>query len=115
MKIISPELFNDTFQYFDKEIVVEIIDIFINEYPERMSTIQAAIQTRNFADLKFSAHSVKGVVANFAVPDLQAMARDLEIAGSEQNLTNVDELFENFKEKCQWLVDDLKEIRASFL
>jgi len=115
MKIINPILFNDTFQYFDKEIVVEIIDIFINEYAERMSKIREAIQSKNYADLKFNAHSMKGVVANFAVPDLQALARDLEIAGSEQNLTNVEEKFQKFSEQSQWLVDDLKEIRSQFL
>ncbi|MDP2724422.1 MAG: Hpt domain-containing protein [Bacteroidales bacterium] len=115
MKIINTELFNETFQYFDKEIVVEIIDIFINEYSERISKINEAIQTKNFADLKFTAHSMKGVVANFAVPELQAMARDLEIAGAEQNLNNIDEKFANFSTQSQWLVDDLTEIRSQFL
>jgi len=107
--------FNETFQYFDKEIVIEIIDIFINEYPERMSNIKQAIDAKDFPNLKFHAHSTKGVIANFTVPHVQELAKKLELAGSEQNLTGVDELFEEFNQQCQLLVDDLKEIKAGYL
>lgn len=115
MKIINQESFTETFQYFDNEIIVEIIDIFINEYPERMVNLKKAIQDKNFLDLKFHAHSLKGVIANFTVPSLQEEARLLEVAGIEQNLDNIDSMFNQFSENSQYLVDDLKEIRGQFL
>jgi HPt (histidine-containing phosphotransfer) domain-containing protein len=115
MKLVNPDSFNETFQYFDKEIVVEIIDIFINEYPERMANIERAIHDQNHSDLKFHAHSIKGVIANFMVADVQELAKKLEIAGSEQNLSGVDKLFGEFKEQCKYLVDDLKEIKSQYL
>ncbi len=115
MKIVDQNTFNETFQYFDKEIVVEIIDIFINEYPERMTNIERAIEDKNYADLKFHAHSIKGVIANFMVPKPQELAKKLEVAGTEQNLDEVDENFVALKEQCELLMDDLKEIRAQFL
>lgn len=115
MKIINPETFNETFQYFDKEIIVEIIDIFINEYPERIEKISTAIATDNFLDLKFHAHSMKGVVANFSVPDLQTVARDLEMAGANADKSNVEALFEELKSKSQLLLEDLVEIRPQYL
>jgi len=115
MKIVNIDTFNETFQYFDKEIVIEIIDIFINEYPERMSNIKQAIDTNDFPGLKFHAHSIKGVVANFMVPHVQELAKKLEMAGAEQNLNGVKELFSEFNEQCQLLVDDLKEIKTGHL
>ncbi len=115
MKIINPESFNETFQYFDKEIIVEIIDIFINEYPDRIEHITKSIENKNFMDLKFHAHSMKGVVANFSVPDLQSVARDLEMAGANADSSNIDSLFEQLKEKSQLLLEDLKEMRPKYL
>gem|GEM_PF-4316991 len=55
------------------------------------------------------------MVANFTVPHVQELAKKLEMAGAEQNLNGVDELFSEFNEQCQLLVDDLKEIKAGYL
>ena len=35
--------FNDYFKYFDKEITIEVINIYINEYDERIRTLEKNI------------------------------------------------------------------------
>ena len=104
----------DTFQYFDKPIVVEIIDIFIDEYPERMDKISQAIGQKNFSSLKFDAHSLKGVIANFMAPQAHELAKILEMKGAENDSTDLDENFENLKKSCDLLIEDLKELRKFF-
>ena len=66
--MIDRQKLNQNFQYFDNETIIEIIDIFFSEYPERVEKIQKNIAEKDFTQLKFNAHSIKGVVANFQDP-----------------------------------------------
>ncbi len=114
MKVIDKEAFLDTFQYFDKPIVLEIIDIFINEHPVRIERIENAIKTKDFDTLKFDAHSLKGVIANFVAEKPHQLARTMEIKGVEKDASDLDKLFEDLKIATQELVEDLTELRQEF-
>ncbi|PKP52010.1 MAG: hypothetical protein CVT92_11015 [Bacteroidetes bacterium HGW-Bacteroidetes-1] len=114
MKVIDKSSFLDTFQYFDKSIVIEIIDIFIGEYPDRMAKLKADIATMNFDALKFDAHSMKGVISNFLAPLPQQFAKELEMKGVEKDGTNLDEIYQSLEKAASDLVDDLKELRPQF-
>ncbi len=114
MEYIDKTQFVQNFEYFDKEIVAEIIDIFINEYPDRIISIAESIASKDYDNLKFSAHSIKGVIANFVAVDVEQMARQLEMMGTEKNMDGVDELFEEFKISSAGLVEELKEIKEQY-
>ncbi|MCK9452012.1 MAG: Hpt domain-containing protein [Bacteroidales bacterium] len=114
MKVIDKPAFLDTFQYFDKPIVVEIIDIFINEYPDRIQRIEKAIREKDFTALKFDAHSMKGVIANFVATEPHQLAKELEMKGMNQDGSSLDELFEALKKSTISLIDDLKKLRPAF-
>lgn len=113
--MIDKKVFMDTFQYFDKPIVVEIIDIFINEYSERMNTLRKDIENLDFNSLKFDAHSLKGVVSNFVAPEPQELAKKLELKGSEKDSSDLNDIFSALEKATAELVEDLKIIRAEFL
>jgi HPt (histidine-containing phosphotransfer) domain-containing protein len=114
MRVIDKQLFDDTFQYFDNEIVVEIIDIFLNEYHERLNTLKECIESRDFNKLKFHAHSMKGVVSNFAAPTVQAAAKTLEDKGTNEEDENLTDDLLTVTELVNLLSEDLKEVRADF-
>jgi HPt (histidine-containing phosphotransfer) domain-containing protein len=114
MKVIDKNSFLDTFQYFDKPIVLEIIDIFINEYPNRISNIKNAIDTKNFDSLKFDAHSMKGVISNFMAAEPQKFARELENKAVEKDDSNLDDIFNSLHKSSEALLEDLKELRLMF-
>lgn len=114
MGLIDNTQFTDNFQYFDKEIVLEIIDIFINEYPDRIKSISENIEQQDFDSLRFSAHSMKGVIANFIAIDVQEIARDLEMKGANKDFTDVPELFETFKTKSATMLEELKALRENY-
>ena len=42
--MIDRQKLNQNFQYFDKETIIEIIDIFFTEYPERVVKIEKNIK-----------------------------------------------------------------------
>lgn len=65
--MIDRKQFNDVFQYFDKEIIVEIIDMFISEHDERFRKMKKNLADNDFTGFQFNSHS-KGVIANFWDP-----------------------------------------------
>ncbi len=115
MGLIDKAQFTETFQYFDKEIVGEIIEIFINEYSDRIKCIADSIESVNYDNLKFSAHSVKGVIANFVAPDVEQQARELEIMGTNKNMDGINELFEKFKVSSAAMVEELKVLKEEYI
>lgn len=114
MGVINKTQFIENFQYFDKEIVCEIIDIFLKEYPARLKAIADNIESGDSDGLKFNAHSMKGVIANFIAPEPEQCARELEIMGTENNMEGAKETFEEFKECSSTMVDELEELKKQF-
>jgi len=114
MKVINKAAFIDTFQYFDKPIVLEIIDIFLNESESRINAIRSDIESGNLNALKFDAHSFKGVVANFMAEETMSLARELEHRGAEGKNEGLNELLALLEKSTEYLVADLKEIRKEF-
>ncbi len=114
MRVIDRKNFMDTFQYFDKEIVVEIIEIFINEHKDRLNAIQNDINQLDFNSLKFNAHSLKGVISNFVALEPQQTAKYLEIKGSEKDSSGLQELYLQLEKGIYDLVSDLTEIKTDF-
>ncbi|MCF8228758.1 MAG: Hpt domain-containing protein [Bacteroidales bacterium] len=113
--VIEKEEFRQNFKPFDKEIVVEIIDIFIQEWPDRQKEIQKNIEEGDFESLRFNAHSLKGVVANFIADEPKTLAKQLEDNAKEKidddNLAKFQELTKLINE----LIEELKEIKEEYV
>ncbi len=114
MPEINEKQFLENFQYFDKEVVLEIINIFLEEYPQRMETLQANIKERDFDQLRFNAHSLKGVVANFVAPEVQELAKTLELKGLNKDTEDLDTIYNELKTKADVMVSELKELKNHF-
>ncbi len=114
MEMIDKKQFLENFQYFDNEVVLEIINIFIDEYPERMATLRKNIDEKDFDQLKFNAHSLKGVVANFVAPDVQELARKLEMKGTDKDIKDIEILYDELKQKTGWVIEELEVLKNNF-
>lgn len=88
--MINKQLFQNNFKIFDKEVVVEIINIFFEEYPGRFEKMDKNMVEFNYKELAFNAHSLKGVVSNFASPVLFELAREVEKMASALRDGNTD-------------------------
>lgn len=106
--------FDENFQYFDKEIVVEIIEIFESEYQERFQNIGKNIEEKDFVQLKFNAHSLKGVVANFMDPVAIELSRKMDDVARNKEEKGLQELYSELKVACDSLLEELRKIRKEF-
>jgi hypothetical protein len=109
--MIDRQKLNDNFQYFDKEIVVEIIDIFFSEYDERFINLQKNVLEKDFVNLKFNAHSLKGVIANFMDPVTIELSRKLDEMARDKNEIGLDNLFTDLKKSSDQLLDELRMLK----
>jgi PAS domain S-box-containing protein len=85
----------------DTELLKELAELFLQEYPKLIADLRAAVQERNPAKLDASAHALKGAVSNFgaraaveAALLLEAKGRSGEMAGVEQALAALEQIFE---------------------
>lgn len=126
--MINLQNFNETFKYFDKQVIVEIIDLFIAEYPHRCLLLDQYCESRNYAELNRAAHSLKGVLASFLAVEAQQHARELEdftgaiVNGSRSNVLSADQIHEhvvditsNLKSASGRVVEVLKELRNNYV
>lgn len=118
---MNKQEFLDTYSYFDKEVLVEIIDIFLNEYQSRLDKLYADIETGSFNEMRFDAHSLKGVVATFCDSYAKEKAYELERSGArfmENNGEGFDSAeytskMDELKECVHTIARELTEIKES--
>jgi HPt (histidine-containing phosphotransfer) domain-containing protein len=62
----------------DKELMQEIVDLYLEEYPRILGDIRAAAASGEVRALEFSAHALKGSVSNMAARRAYDAAMELE-------------------------------------
>lgn len=75
----------------DAELLREVVGLFLNDCPARLSHVRDAVNQRDSATLARAAHSLKGSVANFAADLAVAAAQRLEVMGRAGDWTEVDQ------------------------
>jgi two-component system, sensor histidine kinase and response regulator len=96
----------------DIDIIKEIASIYVDEVGALMEQIQSAIQARDAFLLQRNAHSLKGVVSNFAAEPARLAAFQLEQMGQENDFSSVDEALEKLVYEIQRLDKVMGEINA---
>lgn len=111
--MINKENFRNNFQYFDKSVVLQVLDIFLSEYQDRFNELEKNISELDFKSIDNNAHSFKSNVA-YMSEELHELARILEFKGKEQDSSNLRECFENLKTATLLIIDDVIELRKEY-
>nr|NQU89736.1 Hpt domain-containing protein [Bacteroidota bacterium] len=130
--MVNKDKFRDQYSFFDKEIVVEIIDIFINEYDDRIEKIHKHILSGDLDNLKKSSHAFRGVIGNFetdcsaykSIEKIELSSiQQVEVLDEEDDLDDsrkqtffkeMDREFNKFRSSSFELLKDLKIIREEY-
>jgi len=107
MAIIDWAQFNENFQYYDKEIINEVVHIFIDEYDDRINKLQKNIDEKDYKNLAFNAHSLKGVIANYMALKAYEPARRLEELANNNSEERIHETFVELKDSTKELYLEL--------
>lgn len=112
--MIDKTTFAANYEIFDREIVKEIIDIYIQEYPDRIVKMTKDIADKDMESLYKNAHSMKGVTANFFDKDTEELARQLEAKGKDGDTSGIEDIFEDLKTTSQKLIVELKALGEEY-
>ncbi len=76
----------------DKELLKELLDIFLQDCPQKVKAIKEAYQAKNMTQLKDAAHSMKGASGNISAKQLYALFSALDQKGRNDDFSGVDVL-----------------------
>jgi len=79
LKILDPEKFREQVGY-DNELLVEIIDLFLEERLRQEPAMRSAFESGSFEELSRVAHTIKGSLGSLHAERAQAHAQDLELS-----------------------------------
>jgi HPt (histidine-containing phosphotransfer) domain-containing protein len=109
--MIDRNKFNENFQYFDNEIIVEIIDMFFSEFEERFINLHENVNTLDFEKLKFNAHSIKGVIGNFMDPVTIELSKRLDEMAKNKVENGLEKTLNDLETNTKLLLEELKKIK----
>jgi PAS domain S-box-containing protein len=78
----------------DWEFLREVIDMFIADYPDMLKNINVAIESKDGPGLQRNAHALKGMLGNFQVESSAQKAYMLEKMGSDGQLENAADIYQ---------------------
>ena len=96
----------------DKELLLELIDMFFEDYKEKRASLDDAISASDFNSIKELSHAVKGASGNISAKQLREVVAAMETFAKSQNMDEIkkkilelDDSFNNLS-AC---VDELKK------
>jgi two-component system, sensor histidine kinase and response regulator len=94
----------------DEELLKEIATIFLEDYPNSIQEIRAAIAASDAKRLETSAHTLKGSVSNFGARSAVASALLLEQMGRAGQMQQCAEALEALEQALVELRADLQAL-----
>jgi HPt (histidine-containing phosphotransfer) domain-containing protein len=67
----------------EPDIVIELIDLYLDDVPRRIEAMQTAIADSSEQSLKRAAHSLKGSSANLGVVRVAALCEELQVVNCD--------------------------------
>ena len=100
----------------DRELLLELFDIFIEDYPGKLGAIKQATAKKDFEALRDAAHSMKGASGNLSAKKLYAhflkveqLAKTNNMDGMESLLAEIERAFSDFKDYAAKFKADFKK------
>ena len=112
--VINKAALKESFEVYDKETILEIIDLFYEEYPERVKQLNSALKEQDAELLRTSAHSLKGVIAHFHAEEPRKLAKDLEEKGAAKDFEGTEQIKNKLLNQIEEMLEELKEIKKEY-
>jgi HPt (histidine-containing phosphotransfer) domain-containing protein len=111
MPVIDPATFEELKQMSGEDFINELIDAFLDDAPNMIQNMQAALATKDVESFRRNAHSLKSNANTFGAMELAALAKELEFMGKENNL-DVGYRLDVLNEAFGKVAEELKGMRA---
>jgi CheY-like chemotaxis protein len=96
----------------DADLLKEVVELFLDDYPSTFEKIRSAVATRDAAALEHHAHSLKGSVSTFGANRAFEAAFALERQGRSGDLTGVQDGLSRLEQALEALRPELVSLRS---
>ena len=92
----------------DEDLLSDVIQIFIEDCPVRVSAIRTAVNERNAEGIQREAHALKGAAANLSMRGLFEIAETLEQLGAEGRFDAAEAAWRGLADHALHVLDTLR-------
>jgi HPt (histidine-containing phosphotransfer) domain-containing protein len=97
----------------DRELLADVIKIFLEDCPERLRAIEAAVTARDSERVRFEAHGLKGAAGNLSASGVFEAAAMLERLAAEARVETIEAAWRRLAAEAAQLVDSLTAFHAT--
>ena len=112
LPVLEPEKFEEQVGY-DNELMVEIIDLFLEESQKDLSEMNRSVANCNWDSLSKTAHTIKGSLASLHAAQARATAQELESAARDQEVDVSVRAYHQLVKDLRILEPRLRELREN--
>jgi len=94
----------------DMELFREVAQLFIEECPNLLQELKQALQSQDMLSLQHTAHTMKGMVANFCAEKAVEASRSLEMAAKAGDIAGSDTAFTILEQALKQMNIELNRI-----
>lgn len=109
--MIDRSEFNEQFKYYDREVVAEIIDLFLGSYAEQLLELRTHLAGGRLDLVNMHAHTLKGLAATFVAPAAKSLASQVEEQSGRADAAGLSELITPLEQALHDMAGELKAIR----
>jgi signal transduction histidine kinase/FixJ family two-component response regulator len=93
----------------NKQLIVEIIDVFLQHVPHNLNSINSALKENNYQDFRAFAHKIRSAVAMFGIPELEHLLNEMEAQSvNDINTEKIKELNHHLNLMLRQLFEELE-------
>jgi len=112
MPVIDKTTFEELKQMSGDDFINELIDTFLEDAPKMIAEIKSGLATNNVESFRRAAHSMKSNAATFGASQLAALAKELEMLGKENKLSETGDKLKSLEEAYESVRDELTGMKS---
>ena len=96
----------------DRELLVELLDIFCEDYLVKRKSLDASIAAENYEEVRGAAHSIKGASGNISAKKIHNSCKELEqLAKDNGDLNRIQAILKNIDQQFAEVQKEVVEIK----
>jgi HPt (histidine-containing phosphotransfer) domain-containing protein len=97
----------------DEALFNDVVAIFLEDCPQRLAAIKAAVEARDGEQIRQTAHALKGAAGNLAAAGLFEAAKVLERLGAERRLDAAQGAWRRLWTEAAAVLDQLRRFETA--
>lgn len=91
------------------DVILEIIDIFLHDFPEDLAALKAVVEEVDYSFIKRYAHKMRSTVSVMGISDLETILIEMEgLSKAEKDIERIKQLYQTLNDKSKQAMEEVK-------